>query len=177
MEVSGAAPDWALVRELAPLLCCRMAWTTQIGQRLGPFRGGQGLAGGCDCVPDAMPMQCTMHCQLIWPGRRTKRAPPSPSLFWVLFWVLTLATCGLWSHLACLAVSTAACSQCTYCRHAPYYSVWMDRGQVFFRMQRSRPTSSVSFSRAGDGHAFGILHAAFCTLPLPSRDGHLCCTT
>lgn len=84
MEVSGAAPDWALVRELAPLLCCRMAWTTQIGQRLGPFRGGQGLAGGCDCVPDAMPMQCTMHCQLIWPpatGRRTKRAPPSQSLF------------------------------------------------------------------------------------------------
>ncbi|KAL7934063.1 hypothetical protein V8C35DRAFT_303126 [Trichoderma chlorosporum] len=49
MEVSGAAPDWALVRELASIFCCRMAWTTQIGRRLGPFRGGHGLAGGCDC--------------------------------------------------------------------------------------------------------------------------------
>ncbi|KAL6879194.1 hypothetical protein J3F83DRAFT_289287 [Trichoderma novae-zelandiae] len=50
MVVSGAAPDWAPVREVASIFCCRMAWTTQIGRALGLFRGGHGLAGGCDCV-------------------------------------------------------------------------------------------------------------------------------
>lgn len=84
MEVSGAAPDWAAVRELAPLLCCRSAWTTQIGQRLGPFRGGQGLAGGCDCVWSQMPCQCNAQCTANSSGRGplaaaedTRRAPPS----------------------------------------------------------------------------------------------------
>lgn len=100
MVVSGAAPDWALVRELASIFCCRMAWTTQIGQALGPFRGGHGLAGGCDC--DRMGLsrcQCnalpTHRASDHWrPGgdqttaraqthhdapRRTRRAP-SPSL-------------------------------------------------------------------------------------------------
>jgi hypothetical protein len=115
MEVSGAAPDWALVRELAPLLCCRMAWTTQIGQRLGPFRGGQGLAGGCDCVPDAMPMQCTMHCQLIShlaAGHWQPQKPPSGhhplALFWVLFWVVVL------SHYVAFHSASRRCMPCMY---------------------------------------------------------------
>lgn len=107
MEVSGAAPDWALVRELAPLLCCRSAWTTQIGQRLGPFRGGQGLAGGCDCVQ--MPCQCNAQCtanssglQPLAAAEGNGRAPPSMSFLdpFLGLWRLWLEQLWLLGHLA-----------------------------------------------------------------------------
>lgn len=65
-----------------PSCCCRMAWTTQIGRGLGPFRGGHGLAGGCDCVRMGLRHDANaMHCQLICLSRplatRQPRAPSS----------------------------------------------------------------------------------------------------
>lgn len=121
MVVSGAAPDWALVRELASISCCRMAWTTQIGRALGPFRGGHGLAGGCDCVRmglsrcqcNALPThrasdhwrrggdQTTARAQTHHDApRRTRRAPSSSSL-------ASFPLCSLASFL-CLAEPTCA---------------------------------------------------------------------